>query len=135
MKVEHALNIMRDKFEYRADRKFFVIDSWSVLKERSGSYFGDCDDFALTTIWLINDESLFKFLWNTCIVFKHRLHKVRTESGGHHIVAQVGDLWFDNWTKKALSKEDFFKETKHKYSFMLPLPLFPINLIRGYFNR
>ena len=30
-----------------------------------------------------------------------------------HVVGSVDGLWFDNWTREALPKEQFFEKTKH----------------------
>jgi hypothetical protein len=60
--------------------------------------------------------------------------KLLPDNGGH-AVANVGNLWFDNWTKEALPKDEFFDRTKHKKWFMYPMPLMVPFFIYGLLKR
>lgn len=120
-------------FTYRADRKH-LWDQWFVMKENGGRYYGDCDDFTVTGLWLLCGGSFWQFVWRVLLTHEYKIHRVQT-AGGTHVVAQVGELWFDNWTGRMLPKEQFFKETGHRYLKQYWSPYITSCLLVGLFYR
>ena len=133
MEVKEAVKYVADRFSYRADPKVF--DYWSVMLERNKVMTGDCDDFALTSIWKICDKSILKFIVNVMILHRYRIYFSKTMRGGKHAVGYANGLWFDNWSKEALPEEEFLQRTKHTVHFFFPLPLMILPLFLGLFAR
>ena len=129
MYIKRVLDNIASKFKYRADPKFF--DYWTVMKENNGIMEGDCDDFSMTVLWMLCDRNFFIFVWNVMILHRYRLYFVKTITGERHMVGYAHGLWFDNWTKCALPKEEFIDKTKHKIYFFWPSPLMIPYLILG----
>jgi hypothetical protein len=129
MDIKNALSVISSCFKYRSDPKLF--DYWLVMKERNGVMEGDCDDFSMTTIWMMCDRNFFIFVWNVMILHRYKFYYAKTSAGEGHMVGYADGLWFDNWTKCALSKEEFIDNTKHKIYFFWPGPLMIPYLILG----
>jgi hypothetical protein len=128
MNISDAVKYVRERFEFRADPRF--LDYWSVMKEVDGKMQGDCDDFALTSIWKMCDESILKFIWNVIILHRYRIYFAYTPLGEKHAVGYADGLYFDNWSRFPWPKEDFLRITKHRLYFFFPGPIiiFPILL-------
>ena len=122
------------KFVYTPDPKPFPFDYWFVMKERNGELKGDCDDFSITILWLLCNSSLLSFIWNVLILHRFKLHRVMALNG-YHIVGEVDGLFFDNWTKRALPKEEFYTSTKHVHLQQYWSPVIVLLLISGLFKR
>jgi hypothetical protein len=105
MALVEACRCVASRFEYRRD-KFGI---WRVMRGRPMR--GDCEDFSLTVMhcyyrgWL----PMLKAIWR-------REAKVWTvtAANGRHAVGQIGNLFFDNWTKRPLHEGLFYDETGHK---------------------
>jgi hypothetical protein len=134
MELQQAIKEVSAKFKYRKDKNF-LIDSWSVMQESNGVYYGDCDDFVLTVFWQLADKQLGKFLWNLFITHQYGVMWCRTDFGELHFAGKYKGLWFDNWTKKAVSEEQFFSVTKHRKLMQMPMLFCALQVIKGYFKR
>jgi len=135
MELNEAIKTVNDRFRYQSDSKF-ILDSWAVMQERDGLLKGDCEDYSLTVLWYLNDCSLFKFIKNVIILHKHRMYYVKAlPDNGGHAVANVGGLWFDNWTKEALTEDVFFEKTKHRKMFMYFMPLMIPFFVYGFWKK
>lgn len=133
MNIEEAVAKIGIRFRYKSDKKT-VIDSWRAMEpEEDGHMYGDCDDFAITSLWYHADRNKWKFALHVLITGKYKLYKCTTATGVDHIIGSVGDLYFDNWTRAALPKDKFFAATGHKidYRVWFPLPM----LIRGWVQK
>lgn len=134
MDLHSAIRLVASKFRYKKDNNLLV-DGWSVMRERDGKYLGDCEDFSLTVFWHMSDKRLFKFLFNLFITHKYALIWCSTKTGELHMIGRYGDLYFDNWTLAAFTKEEFFKRTGHKKRFQFFMPLCVVQMIKGIFKR
>lgn len=121
-------------FSYREDRKH-LWDQWFVMKENGGRYYGDCDDFTITGLWLLCGSSFWQFVWKVLIKHEYKIHRVKTVNSGFHVVAEIDGMWFDNWTGRMLPKEEFFKETGHQYLKQYWSPYITLSLLVGLFYR
>jgi hypothetical protein len=121
------------KFDYRQDPDF-LFDYWYVMKERNGKLKGDCEDFSLTVFWFLAGKNLFKFLWHLLIKHDYKLYIVDSLNG-RHVIGCYDDLYFDNWTLKALPKEQFFRVTKHKMVSRVTILNMWLTLIFGFIYR
>ena len=77
-------------------------------------YVGDCEDYALTLLYLISGKSMWKF-WFYLITGKAQIRRVTTKNGGGHAVLRFGKHWADNWTKKFVEWEEMEKLGHKKY--------------------
>lgn len=134
MELSKAIELVSGKFVYRKDQNFLV-DSWSVMQESNGVYYGDCDDFVLTVFWYLADKNLVKFLWNLFVTHKYGVVWCKTYNGSLHIVGKYDGLYFDNWTYAACNEQTFFTLTKHKKIVPMLMPLCLPQVIKGYFKR
>lgn len=81
-------------FHYRSDRR----DTWRLLREPGpdGLFLGDCEDFALTVLWLMAGRSWLR-LWWLVISFQAMIWNVRTAGGEAHAALWLrGHGWIDN---------------------------------------
>lgn len=123
MDVKQAVKKVASKFKYLLDKKLTLGDGWFVMREKDGALRGDCDDFALTSIWEICDRNVFKFILNVVILHRYRMYYSIAASGEPHIVGYANGLWFDNWSKQALPKDQFLALTQHKIKLPYPSPI------------
>lgn len=109
---------LQDRFIYKADKW----DTWTVLKNESGPLYGDCDDFALTALWIEAKGSWLRILWLVA-TFQAMLWYTRSPNGeGHYMLWMKGKGWIDNW---------YPDWGKRRHPRVLPyvLPLFLIGLL------
>ena len=88
---------------------------------KEAPYIGDCEDYALTLLWLISGKSMLKF-WFNLITFKAQIRRVITKNGGGHAILRYGNMYADNWTLKFVEWERMEK-LGHKPFFWLFTPL------------
>ena len=134
MTLAECILYVNSRFTYKAD-DHFIIDKWSVMREVNNTMYGDCEDYSLTVFWLLADQNLFTFLFNLLITHKYKMYQCKTKTGESHLVGSYGDKWFDNWTYKALPKDEFFANTGHRITFRLFSPMFILQLIKGFLMR
>lgn len=132
--IKACVEYVASKFEYAYDRKGYI-DQWFVMKERDGKFRGDCDDFTLTCLWYYYGQSLFAFIWNVVIARNALVQQCITNTGESHIVGSVDNLYFDNWSLKALPKEEFLNKTKHQLGFKNNFFTMWLKLVIGLFFR
>ena len=137
MDIKQAVNYVASKFVYKKDPKIF--DYWSVMQEQNDQMKGDCDDFALTCLWKVCDRNLIKFFINVFVLHKYRIYFCKTQTGELHAVGYAQGLYFDNWTRQALPKQEFLEKTNHKiyFFFVSPMMVFPmiLGLLLTYFRK
>jgi hypothetical protein len=130
MNISDAVKYVGSRFRYKKDPK--IVDYWFVMDENDGIMNGDCEDFSLTVFWKACDESLFTFIMNVFILHKYRLYFSKTKTGERHAIGYANGLWFDNWTREALPREEFIARTGHKIYFFFPSPLMILPLFFGF---
>lgn len=111
--VEH----LNETWKYLYDDDQYGSDTWHIMKEPP--YEGDCEDYALTLLWLMSGKSMVNF-WINVITMQAQLRRVRMKRGGFHIVLKVGNLYADNWTKKFVTWEEMESlcgHTKHLWLY------------------
>jgi hypothetical protein len=130
MTLSEAIDAVARKFVYKADR-LPLYDSWRVMREKNGMLHGDCDDFAVTAFWLLSGRHLGRFLLHALLTHSYRFHYTTSKSGVPHLVASYEGQFFDNWSRKALPKDEFFRTTGHRPRFVIPGPLVGVYLFLG----
>lgn len=116
---EREVQELNSTWAYKYDiDQYAKREYWQIMKERP--YVGDCEDYALTLLYLISGKSMWKFWWYLC-TGKAQIRRVITKNGGGHAVLRFGNMWADNWTKKFVTWEEMEKLGHKKYYwFYLP---------------
>ena len=80
------------RFEYTSDRG----DSFRILSNPEGPLKGDCDDFAITALWIAEGKSMWKFWW-ALLTFRAVLWRVKGTRWVSHLVLYHREHgWIDN---------------------------------------
>jgi len=116
---ERELEELNSTWAYKYDiDQYAKREYWQIMKDHP--YVGDCEDYALTLLYLISGKSMWKF-WFYLITGKAQIRRVTTKNGGGHAVLRFGNMWADNWTKKFVTWEEMAKLGHKKYYwFYLP---------------
>lgn len=110
------------RFVWTSDGKF---DSYSILSDPQGALYGDCDDFAVTALWIAEGRSMLRF-WLALITFRAVIWHVKGEGFASHIVLwHRKHGWIDNqnpaWSEK---RRDTLR-------FPLPAPVVALKMLLG----
>lgn len=116
---QEILSEFNSRFTYREDIGW--LDHWEIL-DTTGLVQGDCEDYALTLIYLFEGASMWRF-WLSLINLKHVLWFARSESNneGHILLWKRGHGWVDNTTKVFNDKPA--QGFKRRYPFLFPMVL------------
>lgn len=99
MTVEIVQASLNERFSYRADTG----EHWRVLKGE-GPVTGDCEDYSLTLIWLLEGRSMLRFWW-ALITLRYVLWHCLSPGGrGHAVVWCRGRGWTDNIQRRMVAK-------------------------------
>ena len=96
MMTSEELRALKRRMRYRLDK----IDGWRIDKT-GGAFVGDCDDFAVTALWLAEGRSMLRF-WLALFTLRAVIWYVRDPNGALHLALwhrRHGwtDLWFPEW--------------------------------------
>lgn len=109
------------RFKWVSDGK---LDSYRILNNPTGPLEGDCDDFAVTALWLVEDKSMGKFWW-ALITGKARIWYVKGDGWASHVVLNHKDYgWIDNQNMT-------WGENRDVLRFWLPFPLVAMKMLIG----
>lgn len=102
--TSRKLQNMFTRFEYLPDKK---IDTWRIMEQDpiTGVYLGDCDDFAITTWYLLCGGKLSTFWWGI-LTFKVKFHKCYTMEGVSHLALEYNGKFVDNGFRRWVDKKD-----------------------------
>ena len=101
------------RWKYRYDKdQYGMTDAWKIIyaPDIEGNYVGDCEDYALSILYRLCDESHIKMWWllithqaGICLVGRKNKWKA-----SHAILRYKGE-YVDNWTKKFGPKSEIEK--------------------------
>lgn len=77
-----------ERFRYQADGA----DRWSLIED---SARGDCEDFALTVLWIRAGRSWLRLFWMV-LTMRAMLWHTRSGGRGHVMLWVAGRGWIDN---------------------------------------
>lgn len=118
MNHKNAQRDLNRRFSYRPDKGEY----WQILTG-AGPVQGDCEDYSLTLIWLIEGQSMLRFWW-ALIRFKYVIWHCTSPSGaGHAVLWMWGAGWTDNIQQRFLSSRRELAELGYKLAFPNLLPL------------
>ena len=109
-------------FFYKPDPKF---DVWKIHRN-AGTFSGDCEDFALTLLYRLSNNSLYEF-WFNLLTFRAVLWFCKSPSGEGHLVLWYRGNWADNTMKSWYTKPSM----PHTLLFPLLWPLVVVKLVMG----
>lgn len=109
------------RFKWTSDGKF---DSFRILDEPEGPLQGDCDDFAVTALWVTEGRSMVRFWW-ALISFRAVIWYVKGTGFASHVVLYHRKLgWIDN-------QNPAWGELQDKLRFPLPWPIVALKMLLG----
>ena len=113
MNIHKANEIVAKGFKYQAEST----DFWKVLNTTKTNFYGDCEDYGFTVLWLICDKNLKRFI-NVIISGKAKMWFCDTPFGKHNIL-QYEDLLCDNAFKNWNTKK-FYESKGYKFRYIQP---------------
>lgn len=123
MHFMEANNKVADKFVYVSDsNQYSFKEVWRVIDTSKDQWKGDCEDYALTVLWLISDRSIIMFLFNLLVNPTYSIWHVTTPSGAGHAILRYEDMYVDNIQRKWFHKSDAaYKSYDWKFPIVPPL--------------
>lgn len=116
MNIHKANEIVAKGFKYQAEST----DFWRVLDTTRTYFYGDCEDYGFTVLWLICDKNLKKFI-DAIVSGKAKMWFCDTPFGKHNIL-QYDNLLCDNVVKDWKTKQ-FYESKDYKFRYSQPVPL------------
>lgn len=102
--IENIAEEFSKKFNYVSDRNAYDSrDAWFIMEEQNGIYYGDCEDYALTLLFLFCNRSYLKF-WFYLVTRRAKIQYCVVRSG--HAVLVYKGKYIDNIQKKFVTKQD-----------------------------
>ena len=127
--MNHDLELLAKHFQYRSDGK---LDNWHIMP--MDNLRGDCDDYAVTALYLMCKGSLLKF-WLKIITFQAVFWFTKSPTGGGHLVLWMRDHgYIDNWDRKWVTK-DYMKQEGYKFVFPWLAPFVALKMFNGVILR
>lgn len=125
MHFVQANDEVAQKFRYiKDDDQYKFTDVWWVVDTRREYWEGDCEDYALTVVWLMSDRKIWKFLYNLLINPKLSLRYVTTKRGVGHVVLEYDEFFVDNIQRKWFIRTDpAYKEYTWRFRVIPPMIL------------
>jgi hypothetical protein len=117
------INDLAKRFRWTQDG----VDSFRILRNETGPLKGDCDDFAVTALWLAEGRSIWRFWWSL-VTFRAVLWYVKGEGFASHMAlwhCKMG--WIDNQNPAWGAK-------RHVLRFPAPAPWVAIKMLLGIRN-
>ena len=116
MNIHKANEIVAKGFKYQAEST----DFWKVLDTTKSYFYGDCEDYGFTLLWLICDKNLKTFI-DAIVSGKAKMWFCDTPFGKHNIL-QYDNLLCDNVVKDWKTKQ-FYESRDYKFRYSQPVPL------------
>lgn len=115
------LTDLRNRFVWTKDK----LEGWRVLSSLTGPLKGDCDDFAMTALWIMAGKSWLRVWWLilTCQAAVWYCHSER--GNGHAVLWLRGHGWIDN------IYPHWATTTRHTRRFPWPAPIVVVKLLLG----
>jgi len=114
--VRYYLDDIEDlaaRFVWTADK----VDSFRILDAPEGPLRGDCDDFAVTALWIAEGRSMLRFWW-ALLTFRAVIWRVKGQRWvSHAVLWHRKHGWIDN-------QNPAWSETKHhtlRWPRLLPI--------------
>ena len=116
MDIHKANEIVAKGFSYQSEST----DFWKVLNTNQKQFYGDCEDYGFTVLWLICDKNLKTFI-DAIVSGKAQMWFCDTKFGKHNIL-QYENLLCDNVVKDWRTKQ-YYESLGYKFKYSQPTPL------------
>lgn len=116
MDIHRANEIIAKGFRYQAEST----DFWRVLDTTKTTFYGDCEDYGFTLLWLICDKNIKTFI-EAIISGRAKMWFCDTKFGRHNIL-QYENLLCDNVEKQWKTKS-YYENLNYKFLYTQPVPL------------
>jgi hypothetical protein len=110
MNIQKANEIVSDGFKYQHEGT----DLWRVLNTEQKHFYGDCEDYGFTLLWLICDKNLKTFV-DAILSGKAKMWFCITQGGKHNIL-QYENLFCDNIQREWKTKE-YYESLQYKFKY------------------
>ena len=131
------LEKLKREFTYVSDPdQYESRDAWYVMRPKKAlnhDYQGDCEDFALTLLFQLCNNSWAAFWWSL-ISRKAKLHFCTYKDFGGHAVLRWRGKYADNIQMTFVSKEVMEKDGYKFHSFLFLPYIVAIKLLLGKFK-
>lgn len=119
--MNDPLKDLNQRFKWTVDKR----EGWRVLNSALGPLFGDCDDYAITALWLMSEKS-WKVFWWKLLSLQAVIWLCRTNRGDLHASLYLRKHgWIDS------SYQYWSKEPKHTLLAPFLVPHVVIKLLMG----
>jgi len=113
------------RFQYKSDSEHHDLkEKWTILRAPSGPLIGDCEDYALTALWLINGKNDAQF-HHSLKTNQARIWFCYTPQGEAHAALEYDNQFIDNIQQTFLPQTDFFAKG---YRFSHPMSYAEVNM-------
>lgn len=130
MKLQLAQYDLNDRFTYQGERR----ETWRILTG-PGKVRGDCEDYALTLVWLAEGRSLWRFWW-ALLICRYVIWYCKSPGGGGHAVLWCrGAGWTDNIMRDFVIDRKKLKSKGYGLRFPMILPLVVLKMLQGRFRK
>lgn len=121
-----ALADLHGRFVYRRDTNG---DDWRLLV-RPGRVYGDCEDFALTLLWLLCGRSVPR-MFLSILTFRAMIWICTAPSGELHAILRYKGWWADN------TMPDWYrtKDMPHRLKWPTPWSVILAKMLWGSIRR
>ena len=123
MNKEDAVRQLASCYTYVYDKnQYDSRDAWYVMRPKAPlnhDYRGDCEDFSLTLLFHISDNSWRKFWWNL-VSRKAKICFCEVRGGGHAVLRYEG-MYADNIQQKFVTLEEL-QNRNYVFSKILFIP-------------
>jgi hypothetical protein len=118
---EDDIDDLADRFLWESDGKF---DSYRILDAAVGPLKGDCDDFAVTALWITEGRSMLRFWWALISCRAVIWYVKGTGFASHVVLWHRKHGWIDN-------QNPTWGANRDKLRFPLPFPLVALKMLLG----
>ena len=124
MDFQTAQRDLNNRFVYQADEGEY----WRILKG-DGAIRGDCEDYSLTLIWLLEGRSLLRF-WLALITFKYLIwHCTSPDGEGHAVMWVRGVGWTDNIQRRVVPNRKELRALGYRLRFPNIAPMVALKFL------
>ena len=107
---------LQKNFTYKYDASQYVIkDAWHIMQKVDGKYIGDCEDYALTALYLLNNKSMLRFWWSL-LNKDGSIEYYKIFNAGHAVLRYKGKR-LDNIHNGWIGDSDKMQYYEYKYDF------------------
>lgn len=103
--MNQELKDFAENFIYNTDMNHYgYADVWKILPTE-GRVLGDCEDYALTALYILSEKNMLKFWWNL-LTGRAKICFVMWPSNVGHAVLRWDGMYLDNITRVFVTRAE-----------------------------